>query len=91
MCSYDYDDQTGYRECIECSDCREANDRLFSLEQSLKQVVKMLYSKEKLDIRLLDEAICDMCDVVGYESPETSPRVRRHESEIFEFAMSMNQ
>jgi hypothetical protein len=91
MCSYDYDYDTGYRDYVECGECREATQKLYNVEQALAQVVKLLYSREKLDVALLDDAIGQMCDSVGFESPATLPRVRRHGSEIFEFAVSVNQ
>lgn len=91
MCSYDRDYDTGYLDYIECMECQEANQKLYTVERAIENVVKLLYSHEKLDVALLDDAIGQICDCVGYTSPETLPQVRRKGSEFFEFAASINQ
>ncbi len=89
MCHYDYDDETGYRDIIECGECHDLNNRLFSLETSLRQVISHLYGHQQLDVMLLDHAISDMCDTVGFVMPPNMPSISRNESETFEFAVSV--
>lgn len=91
MCSFTYDDDTGYHDYVECQDCKEANDKLYNIEKALTQVVKQLYSEDRLDVALLDDSLGQICDYVGYPMPANLPRVKRRESIYFEFAESINQ
>ena len=91
MCSYDYDQDTGYTDYVECRECRDANNKLYNVEQALAELVKQLYNNDKLDVGLLDDAIGSICDTIGIQSPHNMPKVRRHGSDLFEFAAAINQ
>ncbi len=91
MCSYSHDYDTGYTDYLECRECRDANNKLYNIEQALAELVKQLYNNDKLDVGLLDDAIGQICDTIGQDSPINMPKVRRSGSELFEFAAAINQ
>lgn len=91
MCQYDYDNEVGYQDYVECSEVKALNDKLCSIERAMAVIVKQLYMNERLDVAVLDDAVGQICDSIGYPMPETLPRIRRAGSDIFEFALSMNQ
>lgn len=91
MCSYDYDDETGYRELIECRECLDAHQKLYEVEIAIRRAVEILYSHGALDKARLDDSIGQVCDAVGVNLPGHLPFVRRQGSELFEFAAAINQ
>lgn len=91
MCTFHDDYDTGYRDFVECCEAKRASDKLFFIEQMMRQLVKLLYNDDRLDVAVLDDCLGQICDSLGYELPAHLPRVRRHGTEFFEFAASINQ
>ncbi len=90
MCSYNRDYDTGFSDYVECCEASDANSKLYNIELMMDQVIKMLYSDQKLDVASLDDSIGQICDCLGIAVPANLPKVRRQGSDLFEFAASIN-
>lgn len=90
MCQYHHatwDEPSSFQECEEV---KKADQKLHEIELAVRDVVKLLYMSDELDIAMLDDAVGQICDAVGVKSPEGLPRVRRQGSQLFELAANLH-
>lgn len=54
---------------VECDDYKSAQDTLDSVYDSLNRIMRQLYLVESTDVELLEDALLEMCESMGYKWP----------------------
>ena len=87
--------KTGYDECDEpeCSDCRKLQTTLIEIEHNVKRLMKELYSQQDIELCIVDDALCNICDQLDITCPSALPPIQKRRSQVHEFAedLAINQ
>lgn len=91
MCQQIHDYESGSHYLQDCEEYKQASYQLMVIADAMKRIVPALYGNGDIDAARIDDAIGEICDTIGLKMPPGLPRIRRQGSDIFEYAMTVNQ
>ncbi len=90
-----YEDTPSCRECLELEN--KYDKKMHELRGCLTDIVKLLYSDERLDIARLDDLLLymmeELLEMAHNQMPDGQPTIERKKSQIYKFAteLALNQ
>ena len=88
--------KTGYGDNDEepkCKGCQRLETTLDEIEHNVRRLMKELYSQQEIELCIVDDALCNICDQLDIKCPSVLPPIQKKRSSAHEFAdeVAINQ